>query len=941
MSDILEKAKAICITWINSTSVTDEYLRYIVNQVTSMTSFNSVDKDLLFEELSTMYSIRVEQYRILEDKERRKPWLKEFKANHKQDYWKFWNRYRTYLSTHKKFAPDIIQKSDDLTDRILDGLFDPNQQNVVISKKGLVVGQVQSGKTANYVGLICKAADAGYNVIIVLAGIHNNLRAQTQTRIDEGFLGFDTSSDRNYSKRQTTKIGVGTIPGFDNAIANSYTTSEEKGDFTATAANATGLNFESSEPIILVVKKNASVLKRLYNWLNTRRDKQETISTKSLLIIDDEADNASINTKKNKDSDPTAINGHIRNIIHLFNRSAYVGYTATPFANIFIAADNTNDLFPRDFIINIPAPSNYIGPEKVFGISTTPGDEDESVLPIVNTISDYHDFIPEGHKKDSDKPDYESIPESLKTAVKCFIITCAIRRLRGQENKHNSMLIHISRFQSWQNHVKELVERLFNYYKNEIEANDTAVLNEFRHIFETDTADYDSYTTISSNILKSSNACIDKKIKVHSWDDVRKQLYPAVQKIEVKSINGSSGDVMDYQLYEDTGISVIAIGGDKLSRGLTLEGLSVSYFLRASKMYDTLMQMGRWFGYRPGYIDLCRLFTSSELNEWFRHITIASEELRDEFDYLVNSGSTPEKYALKVRTHPGVLQITALNKMRNAKQVQVSWAGRLVETYQLPMNKGLQRNNLIATIDFLNILGKPEKKDRHYLWRNVSPSDICNYFSKFSLPQSLQKVNLSYISTFIEDLVKQGELTSWRVALLSKDKASKIYSFNDDIVDIGCWNRTRAEDTNGKDTYFIRKNHVVGNQQDEFVDLEQDLLDNALKATIDKKKEDAKDWKHDYPAPEIVRKQFRPKTNPLLIIYPLNPIFANVKDKKGNIVPDTIVYTENDAPIISFAISFPGTDSGRAISYCVNSVGDFADIEDNFENENDNEYVNE
>ena len=941
MNDIFETAKATCIACINNSSVTDEYLRNVVNQFTSMPMFSSVDKELLFEELSTMYSIRVEQYRILEDKERRKPWLKEFKANHNQNHWKFWNRYKQYLSTYKKFAPELIQKSDELTDRILDGLFDPNQQDVIISKKGLVVGQVQSGKTANYVGLICKAADAGYNVIIVLAGIHNNLRSQTQTRIDEGFLGFDTGSDRNYSKRQTTKIGVGTIPGYDNAIANSYTTSEEKGDFTAKAANATGLNFDSSEPIILVVKKNASVLKRLHHWLNTRRNKQETISSKSLLIIDDEADNASINTKKNSDSDPTAINGHIRKIIQLFNRSAYVGYTATPFANIFIAADNTNDLFPRDFIINIPAPSNYIGPEKVFGISTIPSEEDDSILPIVNTISDYKDFIPEKHKKDSNKPDYDSIPESLKTAIKCFILTCAIRRLRGQGNKHNSMLIHISRYQSWQNHIKELVEKLFNYYKNEIEADDYTIMEEFRQAFEVDTANYDSYSTISKSILDSSNSNIDNKIKVHSWEDVKKQLYPAVQKIEVKSINGSSGDVMDYQLYEETGISVIAIGGDKLSRGLTLEGLSISYFLRASKMYDTLMQMGRWFGYRPGYIDLCRLFTSSELNEWFRHITIASEELRDEFDYLVNSGSTPEKYALKVRTHPGVLQITALNKMHNARKIQVSWAGRLIETYQLPMDKGLQRNNLITTIDFINSLGQPEKKGRHFLWCNVNPTDICSYFSKFNLPQSLQKVNLSYINTYIEDLVKQGELTSWRVALLSKDKASKKYSFNEDVADVGCWNRTRAEDTNGLDTYFIRKNHIVGNQQDEFVDIDDSLLADALKTTIKMKNNDGKEWKNDYPAPEIVRKQFRPKTNPLLIIYPLNPIFANVKDKKGNIVPNTIVYTENDEPIVGFAISFPNTNSGKAIAYCVNNVGDFADVEDNFENENDNEYVNE
>jgi hypothetical protein len=929
---MFEIAKAVCITCINSTNVTDEYLRNVVNQVTSMPMYNGVDKYLLFEELSTMYSIRVEQYRILEDRERRTPWLREFKANHNQDYWKFWNRYKIYLSTQKKFAPDIIQKTDELTDSILDGLFNPNQQDIVISKKGLVVGQVQSGKTANYVGLICKAADAGYNVIIVLAGIHNNLRSQTQTRIDEGFLGFDTGSNLNYEIRQTTRIGVGNIAGYNDAIANSYTTSENEGDFNARAANATGLNFDSPEPIILVVKKNASVLNRLHTWLSHRRNNQETITSKSLLIIDDEADNASINTRsENPTLNPTTINRHIRNIIGLFNRSAYVGYTATPFANIFIEAQNNRDLFPRDFIINIPAPSNYIGPEKVFGISTS-NTEDKSVLPIVNTISDYHNFIPEGHKKDDDKPSFDSIPESLKTAVKCFIITCAIRRLRNQANKHNSMLIHVSRFQSWQNHIKELVDRLFSYYKQEIEANDSAVIDEFRKIFEENTHNYDSYTTVSSKILNSPNANIDNKIKVHSWEDVKEQLYSTVQKIEVKSINGSSGDVVDYQLNEANGISVIAIGGDKLSRGLTLEGLSVSYFLRASKMYDTLMQMGRWFGYRSGYIDLCRLFTSSELNEWFRHITIASEELRDEFDYLANSGGTPENYALKVRTHPGVLQITATNKMRNATQVQVSWSGRLVETYQLPMDKGLQNQNLVSTIDLFNKLGNPERKGSHYLWKDIPVNVICDYFSRFNLPQSLQKVNLSYINDFINDLVRNGELTSWRVVLLSKEQSSKVYSF-DNNINVGCWDRTRAEDINDINTYFIRNNHILGKRQDEFIDLDDDLLSRAYEDTIKEKQY----WTHDYPAPEIVRKRYRPKTNPLLIIYPLNPIFANVKDKNGNIIPNTIVYNENDAPIISFAISFPSSETNRAVSYVVNSVGDFRDIEDNFDDEDDNE----
>ncbi|MCS3281533.1 Z1 domain-containing protein [Bacteroides salyersiae] len=442
----------------------------------------------------------------------------------------------------------------------------------------------------------------------------NNLRSQTQSRIDEGFLGFDTQYERAYNINNTTKIGVGLIPGFDSAIANSYTTSLDSGDFNSRAANTAGFNFNAPQPIILVVKKNASVLKRLNTWLKAQAGGHK-IANKSLLLIDDEADNASINTKKDKDLDPTAINKGIRTLIGQFNRSAYVGYTATPFANIFIAQDES-DLFPRDFIINLPAPTNYIGPEKVFGTSMDV-EEEEDLLPIVVPISDYLTFIPEGHKKNDPKPTFADIPESLKTAIKSFILTCAIRLARGQENKHNSMLIHVSRYQLWQNEIKELVAQQFSYYKQEIEANDPSVLSEFQNLLEND------YTETTNKIKNSTLSNIDHCLQVHQWEDIKPLLFKVVQKIEVKSINGSSGDIVDYQLNSKNGVSVIAIGGDKLSRGLTLEGLSISYFLRASKMYDTLMQMGRWFGYRPGYVDLCRLFTSAELNEWYRHIAVA------------------------------------------------------------------------------------------------------------------------------------------------------------------------------------------------------------------------------------------------------------------------------------------------------------------------------
>lgn len=931
MNELNDKAINICQAIIGfKLGVSDDEINQAISDVTSIPMYAGLDKTELKKSLLAIYNVKVDTYQILEGRDARIPWLKEFKAE-RQSEWLFWTRYKRYLAEQKHFAPEVISQLDDLTDRILDKLFNPQRDDVIINKKGLVVGQVQSGKTANYTGLICKAADTGFNLIIILAGIHNNLRSQTQTRIDEGFLGFDTQNTRAYDMNRTIRIGVGLIPGFDNAIANSYTTSTERGDFTKQAANTAGFNFNNPQPIILVIKKNVSVLKRLYSWLKSQST-HDIIANKSLLLIDDEADNASINTNRDGE-DPTAINKNICKIIKLFNRSAYVGYTATPFANIFIPLDK-DDLFPKDFIINLPAPDNYIGPEKVFGTSANP-DENEDLLPIVFPVTDSDAFVPAGHRRDDPKPTVDDIPRSLKTAVKCFIITCAIRIARGQENKHNSMLIHVSRFQSWQNHLKVIINHLFKYYKSEIEANDPAIMEEFRQIFEEDTPTYRSYCSISREIMDSpALSKVDNQIRFHTWDEIKPLLYRAVQKIEVKSINGTSGDSLTYYENEKNGISVIAIGGDKLSRGLTLEGLSVSYFLRASKMYDTLMQMGRWFGYRPGYVDLCRLFTSNELNEWYRHITLASDELREEFRYLAESGGTPENYALKVRTHPGQLQITSISKMRHTRNIQVSWAGRLVETYQLLQNSISKRNNLAVTDSLLSELGTPDRIKSDYLWTGVSSDIICDYLSRFQLPESLTKVNLDLICDYIRELNEVGELISWNIALMSKnaDQNTCVHTFSNG-VQVGCFIRRQAKDAQNSKTYYIRKNHIVGNPTDEFIDLPADMLSDALDETRNRKFKAGEKWKHDYPSPQLVRQEFRSKQTPLLMIYPLNPAFSNISGSN-----DVITYTKNDEPFIGFAIAFPHSDTNKAVSYVANQVTDFAITEENFDNTNDNTY---
>lgn len=379
-------------------TATDKEIDDAVSKVSIL--FPEVKAILLKNYLLADYTTSVDGIHILDKKDGRKPWLKDFKAEKKSD-WDFWHRYHLYMEKDKGFSNKVINQVDDLTDKVLDRLFDPTLPNIQLSKRGLVVGQVQAGKTSNYIGLINKAADAGFNLIIVLAGIHNNLRSQTQTRLDAGFLGFDTQFVRKYEEGGTNKIGVGLYSGFKGAIANSITTSEEKGDFTKKAANSLGINFDTPHPLLLVIKKNISIMKRVLAWLTTQCANGK-ISSKALLLIDDEADNASVNTSIEGEA-AKPINAHIRMIMNLFNRSAYVGYTATPFANIFIPLKNDpnleEDLFPKDFIINIPAPSNYIGPDKVFGITADTGDPDGDLLPIVNKIDDYEDFVPTRHKK--------------------------------------------------------------------------------------------------------------------------------------------------------------------------------------------------------------------------------------------------------------------------------------------------------------------------------------------------------------------------------------------------------------------------------------------------------------------------------------------------------------------------------------------------------------
>lgn len=922
----------------------------VIKAVALLNPSGCVDAEQLAAELMHLFSVSAEKGTALDDPRGHEEWLTNKRATIS---WRFWKRYANYLERDFGMAPDVVRNLDDLTDMVLQRLEDPERQGHW-DRRGMVVGSVQSGKTANYTGLITKAVDAGYKVIIILAGIHSNLRSQTQLRVDEGVLGFDTQKNRKLDQNSRW-IGVG--QSGERLYIHSLTSSAEDGDFNKRIAETIGVMI-GGDPVVLVVKKQSDVLGNLLKWVlhvagQDQPGGRKLVPRVPLLLIDDEADNASINTKKPKPGEPdevSTINGKIRELLSSFEKRAYVGYTATPFANIFINPDaqtekHGDDIFPRSFIINVKAPSNYIGPAKVFGLD---GDADAGIpasdgLPILRMVTDHADerAFPPGHKIDHVP---SALPESLKTAIRCFVLAAAARRARGQGKKHCSMLIHVTWFVAVQNHVAELVKIELSALQRRIANGDGArtptLLEELGGLWESE------FVPTSTELGVEAGPLV-------TWAQVQSELHHAASKMEVLAIHGFAKDALDYKEHEAHGRSVIAVGGNKLSRGLTLEGLTASYFLRTSKMYDTLMQMGRWFGYRPGYLDLCRLYTTHDLTLWYRHIALAEIELRREFDYMVRAGLTPERYGLRVRTHPGGMIITATNKMCHSQRLELSWAGVLVQTTQLPKDARIAVNAAV-TEHFLSALSaKPQKADRgdSFLWRDVSAEAVANYIRETRFPVESTRASGEELSRFILKQASQGELTNWTVALISNSTASGSARRKFAGHEIGLVNRSPANQR--ADDYALRNANIL-NPSDESIDLSHFIFDEALARQIVAKPVLQRDRQFlldqatrttplnlrevalaltleraeadpanagpakelDRPHGKVVR-DLRPKTHGLLLIYPLKQPEKVGAVKKGGVEESTGL-DPFGPPVIGLAFSFPESESAARVEYQVN-----------------------
>ncbi len=938
MNDILQRARAICHTLLNGNigEMTDKLIFEAIDKVAAINIVPGqvLDKRELFEILSADFSIGKGEISMLTDE--LDHWLDDAKGNIN---FELWNRYRLHLKESDPSFP--INDLDDFSDKILDKCVNPKKSGAW-DRRGMVVGHVQSGKTSNYVGLINKATDAGYKVIIIIAGTIGSLRRQTQERIDLGYIGRSSSAYINNS-RENRVVGVGKYPvdtDIYSLTSSAYRTLDE-GDFNQAVANR--LNFPiGNNPIVFVIKKNKSILENLIDWFS-KNAKTQTIDgfpkllDVPVLIIDDEADSASVNATNDIKKIKT-INKLIRVLLNIFNQKTFIGYTATPFANLFISQeyDDTltakikgkeykigEDLFPRDFIINLKAPTNYIGAATMFGYEDPKIPSPKEPLNIFRGISDFDPPFFGIINKDNrdDLPNY--LPKSLERAIKTFIITCAIRRLRGHETKHNSMLVHVALLVKWIDRVALLVNEKTREYKNAIQSDDAGLLEELRIIYEED------FIPTTKNVLESLEYK-DIRIAVHSWNDVKKELKRASSKLIVRAVHGTKStakleyhniEEIDFNQYKD-GLSVIAVGGSRLSRGITLEGLSISYYIRTTKMYDSLMQMGRWFGYRPGYVDLCRIFTTSQIYEWFNHITSATEEMRNDFDELTASLNRPKDYRLKVRNHHGLLTITSITRMNFSKNIEISFSGSNLQTYQLLKTKSAIENNFKAFKSLINYIGFPEVGDRkltakgkykNLLYFNQSIDPICEFIDNFKIDQP--SIKNATISEYLKKQKKNHKISGWNICIVNNtdekvfidylgntlksgrksNEKVMTYELNShgETIELGCSVRNQPLNSRQSSYYLISKNQI-----DDLGDRQIDLGVNDLATNNE------------------IKAQRKLENKGLLLIYALDErATPNVK---------------NGVPIIGFSIYFPIIDNEEKVSYSTTT-------NDNLDNEGEDD----
>lgn len=814
--------------------------------------------------------------------------------------WYYWNRLRAYLLEKKKWPEPTIRSIDRVTDRVLGLMENPRGEQERFDTRGLVVGYVQSGKTANYTSLIAKAVDAGYRLVIVLTGIHESLRVQTQRRLDAELVGVVNGKPGGVGK--PTAAGRQWI---------TFTEAVDKGDFNPGTLNSAAISME--RPSLMVIKKNATVLLKLINWLREAPD--DIRKRVPALIIDDEADQASINTGGNRsvedvdpteepveEESPTKINLRIRELLRVFERSSYVAYTATPFANVLIehtAQDREGgfDLYPRSFIVSLPKPHGYYGAERIFGTEdgSKPGMDIVRLVPEAEISA----LVPARRAEIAEfQP---QMTPSLRQAFDDFVLAGAARMQRGHGNQPATMLIHTSYSNTVQHRLYREVQSYMDRFIDDWHYSKQRKREMVSHLST-------RWETDFRTVTRSENADLDVP-----FETIEPHIGPFVKRLQTLQINIISEDQLDYE--RDADLKVIVVGGNRLSRGLTLEGLLVSFFVRATKTYDTLMQMGRWFGYRDGYADLTRIWTTDVLHSWFRDLATIEDELRDEIARYERENLTPIDLGVKIRQHPSMLVTSPLKMQGRIDKLKVSYAGQTAQTINFPL-KDLKwlNGNLDATRALLATLGKPSHSaaSRRPVWEGVPAHSVLDFLERYQMDSDATRVKAEPIRKYIQAQLAYGELDTWVVGVMGNKRPDKVLGELSINVP-GCPSVNLIERTRlaGDQTSL----GVIISPADEELGLSDDQLEEARR--IQRESSEKISWGR---ALRMVRSPHQG----LMLIYPISrhsghKLGKNAK-KDAKRVP---IYAdpEQGTDIIALSLVFPDSKTAATVEYIIGSVG--------------------
>ena len=818
-----------------------------------------------------------------------KQWFSKLKITDKYDQY-YSERFSECYK--EKLGPQVRYTLSRDTESILNLCGSPYRETVK-NIRGLVFGFVQSGKTLNYASVSNAAMGAGYDMIVVLAGATNILREQTQNRLNHDLIG------QNNGKL----VGVGKYSNIQSKKPISLTTPDS--DFNTKEANAqtNGINLENIRvPVIAVIKKNVTPLKNLKDWLEKQAGHGGVLK-KSLLLIDDESDYASVNTKE--EEDPTSINKGIRDLLNSFDVSTYLAVTATPFANILIDHEVTieeygADLFPRSFIWALDRPESYVGVNETLGecfVNVYSLDEEMEEEEVKDELK----FVLTAKKDDK----FTRLPYYVGYAICRFLYDTACLRRERPKTDHLSMLVNISRLTDHHVQISGLIQEftddLFKIVRNSsLERIENKWLIHIKELAEQNLNGFDSLTAF--------------------WDE----LELTMGMTEIFDIHQNTKVPLTYPVGMKR--NSILVGGLSLSRGYTVEGLITTVFIRTTKTFDALMQMGRWFGHKKNIIRYLSVFTTPTIRNRFELIEESVVDLLDQIDEMKRLKLPPREFGLNIRRHPNVVIETAVREMRHKQGLEVVSKNKRKSGQEITLKLSLG-NRIMETVRFLNDKESAEHNDQlvHSFLEELNTSNVCNkyspiaypkmhidikekerilgyldvpnslvrdFISNFKLPsQKLSdtsaKLPLRFLLEFLNKL--ENEILKWDVSLVSGGESETVNVIGTNYKKV---KRAMELAKDGKSIKLPKNQLSIPSHEFRFLPEEQTETDNRSKARNLRKSQTGK---------------------PLLLLFPLHPVPAEDEDLDLSVFKTEVLW--------GWSVSMPGSnDDEDHVTVLANTV---------------------